>query len=136
MNENYRVAPLLCINSFVRTTMTSGKPTEVPRQPDSSRATAALEVHYRADGDLCRGSVVDLGMGKLQLVGETHFPAGTELELRFGHSPRNVNGVVTMKAAVRQSQPGRMAISFVSVRPSDHTKTLSTIRQLAAIPQK
>jgi hypothetical protein len=115
--------------------MTSGKLTEVPRHPDSSRANA-LEVHYRADGDLCRGSVEDLGMGKLQLVGETHFPAGTELELRFGHSPSRIAGVVTMKASVQHSQAGKMAITFMSVRPSDHTKMLSTIRQLAATRRK
>lgn len=111
--------------------MTSPNRPHIPYSPEHSRAQA-LEVHYRAEGELSPGSVMDLGLGRLQLTGETEFPVGTELELCFGHSPRRPSGVVTMKASVQRSQPGQMAIRFVSVRPSDHSKVFSTIRQLAA----
>ncbi len=115
--------------------MTSGNHTQNLRPLTFSRA-AAVEVHYTADGNLSSGSLTDLGPGKLQLVGERDFPAGTELELRFGHNPARSSGVITMKACVQHSQPGKMAIAFVSVRPSEQAKTLSTIRQLAGTSRK
>lgn len=95
-----------------------------------------MDVHYRTEGEFFRGSLVDLGAAGLQLVGDRDFSAGTELELRFGHKPGHFSGMITMKASVRRSQPGKMAIAFVSVRPSDQARTLNSIRQLAASQRK
>ncbi len=111
--------------------MTSGNLIRNTHHPLPNRSSRpALEVRYRAEGDLCQGSVVDLGAAGLQLQGEKQFSAGTELELRFGHKPGRESGIITMKASVRHSQPGKMGIAFLSVRPSEQAKTLSTIRQL------
>ncbi len=79
---------------------------------------------------------MDLGLGGLQLAGEKDFAPGTELELRFGHKPGQSSGMITMKASVQRSQPGKMAIAFMSVRPLDQARTLNSIRQLAASQRK
>ena len=72
-----------------------------------------------------------MGARGLQLLGKTQFPVGTELEVHFGQNGQRAAAVVTMRAAVQHSHPEGMLIGFIGVRPSEQTKTFSTIRQLA-----
>lgn len=99
----------------------------------SPRVTLNVAIRYGKADEFSSGELLDVSVGGIAITGETMYPIGTELELRFRSRTSKVD-LLRLRAVVRHSAHGakRMGLEFVNVPVSDFTRTLAMIERLTA----
>ena len=95
------------------------------------RSDAQIEIRYGLPGEEFVGTTIDHSAGGVSIAGPKVYPVGTELVLRFRRNGGS-SDLITMNAVVRNTQPARMGLQFVNVKPSEHPKLMAIIVQLLA----
>ncbi|MBZ5648019.1 MAG: PilZ domain-containing protein [Acidobacteriia bacterium] len=99
------------------------------------RIPVNLALRYGTNDELITGELVDVSAGGIGIVGETAYPAGTELVLRF-RSRNSKTDLLSLRAVVRHTHGKRMGLEFVNLPISDFARTLAMIERLTGNQEK
>lgn len=93
------------------------------------RLPTELDVEYGIGQELASGKIVDVGLAGFGIIGETTYPAGSQIELRFRAPESGEN--VRIKAVVCFSNRNRMGVQVISI-PVNRAAVVEIIYELVS----